>query len=188
MASPRSTADQTNVTVLLSGGIDSSACIAFYLRQNFTVEGIHVNYGQPAAEKEWQSALAIADHYDIKLSRLEVIGARPKDAGLIVGRNAFLAFTALSETTGKIIAMGIHAGVSYFDCGPTFVEKIQDLFNCYTDGKVCIATPFLKWSKLQIWEFCKQANVPTELTYSCERSNQPCGHCASCKDLEALRG
>jgi len=177
------------VWVLLSGGIDSSACVAFYIEQGFSVHGVFVDYGQAAAQREASAAEAIARHYRIPLARLVWSGLREKNAGLIYGRNAFLLVATLMELpddTGTL-ALGVHSGTEYLDCTPVFVRKMQSVLDTYTQGRVQIGTPFLKWTKLDIWTYCKSRGVPVELTYSCERGvDQPCGKCLSCLDLEVL--
>ena len=177
------------VRVLLSGGIDSSACVAFYLEQGFSVNGIFVDYGQIAAPREIEAARAIARHYNIPFSRLTWSGLHKKKAGFIRGRNAFLligALMELPEETG-ILALGIHAGTHYQDCSLPFVRKMQSIFDTYTQGKIQIGAPFLNWEKGDIWVYSKSQGVPMELTYSCERGqDQPCGLCLSCRDLEIL--
>ncbi len=38
--------ESKNALVLLSGGIDSSACLVFYLAQGFSISALFVDYGQ----------------------------------------------------------------------------------------------------------------------------------------------
>lgn len=178
------------VWVLISGGIDSSACLAFYLQHDFSVEGIFIDYGQSAALRESQAVKALSDHYGIPLRSLQLHGAKKKSKGLIYGRNVFLLFTALMEvgTSSGLIAIGIHSGSPYYDCSGDFLERVQPMFDAYTDGRIRPSAPFLEWSKREVWDFCHTAEVPINLTYSCELGEeQPCGKCLSCKDLEALR-
>lgn len=178
------------VRVLLSGGIDSSACVAFYLEQGFSVNGIFVDYGQIAAPREIEAARAIARHYNIPFSRLTWSGLHKKKAGFIRGRNAFLLVAALMELPedAGILALGIHLGTEYLDCTPPFVRNMQSIFDTYTGGMIQIGAPFLEWTKSDIWMYCKSQGVPLEITYSCERgTDQPCGICLSCRDLEVLR-
>ena len=178
-----------NCLVLLSGGIDSSACIDFYKRQKFKVSGLHINYGQSASAPESTASTAIAQYYNIPLKQLIISGSRKKEASEVLGRNAFFIFTALTELeiNAGIIVLGIHSGTPYFDCSPIFISKIQEIIDGQLSGSIKISTPFIKWSKQDIWYYCKKYHVPIELTYSCERGGiQPCGTCMSCKDLEAL--
>ena len=63
----------SSCVVLLSGGIDSAACLDFYRRQHFDVSGFHVKYGQAAAHREEAAARAIADHYQIPLTIVTLV-------------------------------------------------------------------------------------------------------------------
>jgi len=175
--------------VLLSGGIDSSACVSFYMDQGFSTEGVFIDYGQIALPREIRAAESIAEHYRIPLNKFKWSGGQQKKSGFICGRNAFLLFSSLMELPQEtgILAIGIHSGTTYQDCSMSFVRKMQGLFDAYTHGRVQIGTPFLKWLKGDIWHYSKSRGVPLTLTYSCERGeDQPCGHCLSCRDLEIL--
>jgi len=175
--------------VLLSGGIDSTACIEFYRSLNFYIKALFFEYGQLAAEPEKKASKLISQYYQIPLQVISCVGAYSKTPGVIDGRNAFLILGALLEfkELSGIIAVGIHSGTSYFDCSKEFIQTAQSIINGYTDGRIQIGTPFLEWTKPEIWKYCISRKVPLHLTYSCELgSNQPCGHCLSCGDLEAL--
>lgn len=177
------------MAVLLSGGVDSAACVAFYLKQRFSVSALFIDYGQIAARRERPAAAKIAKHFQIPLKLVRYSGLKQKQDGLIEGRNAFLAFTALMEMdrTELLLALGIHAGTKYYDCGLDFVRGLQSMMDGYTGGRVRLCAPFLHWNKNEIWEFCRESDVPLHLTYSCERGlSQPCGKCLSCRDMEAL--
>lgn len=182
-------ANTGNVWVLLSGGVDSTACVAFYLEHDFSVSGMFVDYGQGSAQREIKAAESIARHYDIPLSKLVWSGLREKKSGFICGRNAFLLIGTLMELPqdAGILSLGIHSGTVYLDCAQSFVSKMQSVFDIYTQGRIQIGTPFLKWTKGDIWTYSKSQGVPLELTYSCELgTDQPCGLCLSCRDLENL--
>jgi 7-cyano-7-deazaguanine synthase len=176
--------------VLLSGGMDSAACIEFYKKRADIVRAIHIDYGQVAAPRERRATLAVTRHYNVPLLILEWRGAHPKEAGEIVGRNAFLLTASMMEIKGSrgIVAMGLHAGKPYFDCSEEFLSLMQQVADGYSGGRIRISAPFIRWSKRDVWEYCKINNVPIDLTYSCERgADQPCGQCLSCRDTEALR-
>jgi len=176
--------------VLLSGGIDSTACLHFHQKQGFQTLGIFVDCGQPAVEFEREAVSAVSEHYGIAVEELTHRSCRKLSSGEITGRNAFLLFSALVHIGREpgLPASGIHAKTPYFDCSPDFVRITQRIFDGYCDGRVRISAPFLEWDKRQIWEYCLAEGVPLELTYSCERGlKQPCGDCLSCRDLEALR-
>ena len=175
--------------LLLSGGIDSTACLAFYLKEKFHVECLHISFGQPAAEHERAAAERVARHFDVPLTILCWSGSVDFTAGEIVGRNAFFFLGALIEIgeNSGTLAAGIHAGTPYFDCSQAFISSLQTVFDGYCDGRVRLAAPFIEWSKHQVFAFCESEEVPIDLTYSCEQgTNQPCGKCLSCRDRRAL--
>ncbi len=174
------------VVVLASGGIDSTACIWFYLSRGSSVEALFIDYGQRSAKKEEEAVRNVAAHFQIKLRvfRCQLGEFGP---GLVLGRNGFflnLALVAMG-TSFAIIAIGVHAGTSYFDCSQTFVREMQKLFDLQTDGLVQIGTPFIDWEKPAILHYCLVNGLPVDLTYSCENGQiQPCDCCLSCNDLK----
>jgi 7-cyano-7-deazaguanine synthase len=175
--------------VLLSGGIDSTACAHFMQQRTTTVRALFINYGQVSGPREERAAQDVAAYYDIPLQIVRCIGVERKSAGLIRGRNGFFVFLALMEARmdAGIIVSGIHDGTRYWDCGREFVESIQHVIDGYTGGKIRVSLPFLSWSKRDIWDFCQASKVPVNLTYSCEQGgDQPCEECDSCRDLKML--
>lgn len=175
--------------VLLSGGIDSSCCVAFYRQAGHEVTGVFVDYGQPVREPEERSATAIARHYAIPLHVIRLTRPSQISEGEIAGRNAFLVFAALlyQSLQSGLMALGIHAGSPYYDCSEHFIDHLNALLSGYSDGKVSVAAPFLEWSKKAVFDFCREAKVPVELTWSCEVGPLvPCGHCLSCEDRARL--
>lgn len=175
--------------VLLSGGIDSSACIQYYQENGFEVEGLFVDFGQLAVSRERKAVTRITKHYNIKSSVLTNKGFPPFRDGEIQGRNLFLVSSALMflKSRHAIIALGIHAGTNYIDCSELFVQKLNVILDMYSSGKTTLGAPFLSFTKAEIFEYSKIKGLPVELTYSCELGlQQPCGKCSSCKDLRTL--
>lgn len=175
--------------VLFSGGMDSTACIHYYLNQGFYVKGVFIDYGQIARKKEFHSANNIASYYRIELDYHEFCTSQTFSQGEIKGRNAFLVLATLlayPEFHG-IISLGIHSGVPYYDCSESFVKEIKKILDGYTGGEIILDVPFLKWDKRMIYIYCKDNNLPIHLTYSCENGgDEPCGICRSCLDRRAL--
>lgn len=181
--------ERATVTVLLSGGIDSSACAHFYLRRRLAVHPLFVDYGQPAAMAELESAKAICRFYRLNLRTISIAGMKIPPSGEITGRNLMLISCALvhGRSNANLIAIGIHSGTAYFDCGPAFARLCSKLLDGYADGGTQLAAPFLRMTKSQIWTYCEQSQVPLQLTWSCESSSKrACGNCLSCKDKESL--
>jgi len=177
------------VTILFSGGLDSTACIYYYISQGLNVRAIFIDYGQKACRKEYYSAVKIASHFNIKLSLNTFKSENEFKSSEIKGRNAFLVLAALiSDPLIKgIIALGIHSGTPYYDCTDLFVNDINRILQGYYDGKVILEAPFLHWNKRMIYNYSLDNNLPICLTYSCENGTDvPCGKCLSCLDRRAL--
>jgi len=180
-----------SVVILLSGGIDSTACISYYQTQGLTVRGLFVDYGQAPAASERKSASDVARHYGIALDCMVVTSETHFSDGEIPGRNAFLVFCALMNYPdfNGILSLGIHSGTPYYDCSKPFVLDTNRILAGYRVGMVTLDAPFLEWSKSMIYAYCRQEEVPVGLTYSCEKcSDKPCGTCRSCLDRGALDG
>ncbi|MBW4695412.1 MAG: 7-cyano-7-deazaguanine synthase [Lyngbya sp. HA4199-MV5] len=60
------------VTVLLSGRIDSTALVAFYLSRGIVVRGIHFDYGQPCFVGEQRAVQRIASHYKTPITTINL--------------------------------------------------------------------------------------------------------------------
>ncbi len=175
--------------VLLSGGIDSAACVRHYLDLDFEVNGLFVDYGQSARDNERQSAMRITAYYDITLDQASFPSTKQYGTGEIRGRNAFLILAAVLyyPRLKGIISLGIHSGTPYYDCSSQFIRDITPIIDAYTDGEARIDVPFLKWEKSAVYTYCREKNIPIHLTYSCEAGTiPPCGKCLSCKDREVL--
>jgi 7-cyano-7-deazaguanine synthase len=183
------TTGRARVCVLLSGGIDSTACVQFYQEVGCQVSAAYIDYGQKSCVRELYSSRRVAEHYNILLNEFVWTGRWKQKSGTIDGRNAFFIAGAIMEMSSlvDIIAFGIHSGTKYFDCSLPFYRMMERLTKEYTSGRVHIGAPFRLWSKKDIWDYCRQSGVPLDLTYSCEYGlNQPCGKCPSCKDLKLL--
>jgi 7-cyano-7-deazaguanine synthase len=178
-----------DVLLLLSGGLDSAACLAYYRASKRHVTSVFIDYEHPARRAEERAARLIAEHYGVPLSTFRMSHLYTA-SGEVMGRNALLVLAALSlwrRTGPSMIGLGIHAGTRYADCSPAFVENMQALVDIYASGMVMVDAPFLHWRKSEIYQYAVQNGVPLELAYSCEEgSSGPCGKCRSCRDLEAI--
>ncbi len=181
------------ITVLASGGLDSTACFSYYLAENYTVRALWIDYGHPAAPAEEQAVEQIAGYYQIPLQKVRVTGITwPKLGNELFeyrGRNLTLVSLALNTATIEpgLIALGIHLGTSFSDCSSTFSEQLNDLVIFMSDGLLRLDCPFLNWSKQQIFQFALSNAIPLEFTYSCERGLlPPCKECVKCRDIQAI--
>ncbi|MEP1035515.1 7-cyano-7-deazaguanine synthase [Ekhidna sp.] len=178
-----------SINILFSGGIDSAACINFYLNQSLDVKTTYIDFGQKSRDIEIKAAKAITNYYKVPLSIVKCEGIDSKSSGLIEGRNLFLISAALMLAKhSDFIAIGIHKGTKYPDCSEEFVKRANSVISIYFDSSVKLLAPFVSWSKNEIWDYCNLVKVPLDLTYSCELGlKQPCGKCESCADLKVFK-
>lgn len=178
-----------NATVLMNGGIDSAACAHLLAWQGNIIDAVFIDHSQAAAEAEGRAVREITTRIGANLTCYTVLGSEPFSAGELVGRNAFLIFTALFLTRARpgMLAMGIHGGTPYWDCSEGFAREMGRLVAEHTDGKVVFVAPFLTWSKSEVYEYFITTGIDVSVTYSCEAGTTPvCGRCASCRDRKAL--
>ena len=179
-----------DVLLLMSGGVDSTACAHFFKQRGDNVRGVFVDYGQSAAIAERRAVKRVTNHLGIPLSTLSFRASVEYGLGEVVGRNAFLVFASLmgiQPRTG-VISLGIHSGTSYYDCGPDFIEQLGDVVQSYSGGLLKLYCPFLLEPKSMVHQYAIFAGLPINLTYSCELGTVPsCGRCLSCKDRDALQ-
>ena len=184
-------ANENHIVILLSGGIDSSATIVACRDITEDVSTIFIDYGQPAADSEWEAARRIAAHYNVTIKRIELGFSLVDRSGEFFGRNT-LFILAAAGVTGKrplTVALGIHALTDYYDTTPLFVRHVERILNGYSDGEVSLKLPFLANTKPEVIEFAEDRAVPLHLTYSCERQNSPvCSECPSCHSRELFYG
>jgi 7-cyano-7-deazaguanine synthase len=176
---------QKLVTVLFSGGIDSTACVRFFMDRGYDVCGVFVNFGQAAVLSEARAVETLKVEFGIPVVVVRAESELSFGAGELVGRNAFLIFAAvlLGGCHDGLLAIGVHAGTPYYDCSPAFIDRANVLVGECTNGRVSVIAPFVQWSKDDVYSFFSTLNLPLSQTYSCEAgSTPPCRHCASCAD------
>lgn len=180
-------APSDGVLVLTSGGLDSSTLLAYLRSEGTPVAGLFVDFGQPAAASEQSAARFFCDALGATFLTIEYRGRCVK-AGELRGRNALLVHMALLEFPFRsgAIGIGIHAGTTYRDCSPPFVDLMQTSLDFHTGGSVGITSPFVAWTKADILALAVQLDLLVTRTYSCERANTPCDRCPSCSDRRAL--
>lgn len=162
------------VKLLLSGGIDSAACLAYYASRRSEIEALFVNYGQPQAEQERVAAANVADYFCVRLHQLTIVPSSVGN-GYVSGRNGMLVCLALTVFGDGpyLLAIGIHTGTSYADCTPAFEKAMQRVIDVYTGGRVRLDAPFLGWTKDDILSFAHSHDVPFDLTCSSNPEDVP---------------
>lgn len=181
------------ITVLTSGGLDSTTCLSYYLAGGYTVRALWIDYGQAAAFAEEKAVEQVIDYYQVPLQKVCIKGIIwPKLGGELLeyqGRNLTLVSLALNTAPVEpgIIALGIHQGTTFADCTIPFREKLDDLLFFLSNGRFRLDCPFISWSKQNIADYAFSKAVPLNLLYSCERGLlPPCKECVKCRDLQMI--
>ena len=149
--------------ILLSGGLDSTTCVAIAKDQGFELFGLTINYGQKHIF-ELESAKSIASYFDIKNHSIIDINLAqfggsaltssmnvPKNRNVsdmndipvtyVPARNTVFLSIALARAE-TINAFDIFIGVNaldysgYPDCRPAFISEFEKLANLATKNGV----------------------------------------------------
>ena len=193
------------VLVLLSGGVDSSTCLALAKEKyGDNVLALSMSYGQKHA-KELAAAQAIADYYHVELLHMDLskIFAHSK-CSLLQGSEESIPHASyaeqLKESKGEPVstyvpfrnglflsaAASIALEYEYPDCSVEFNESMNLAVYLGSGRKVRLVAPFVDKTKKDIVAEGLRLGVPYELTWSCyDGGEKPCHKCGTCIDREA---
>ena len=197
--------------VLLSGGIDSSACLAEAIRECGSATALIVDYGQRHA-KETEHALAIAQHLNAPVrlisaqgvigiggltdEHLEMPNASYADLPEGVSptyvpfRNGLFLSIAASIASADPEALAVYYGAhaedaendAYPDCSVQFIEAMRVAIEIGTYGQITLIAPWKEMTKTEVVTVGTAARIPWELTWSCYEGNEiHCGTCPTCR-------
>lgn len=200
--------------VLLSGGLDSTTCLAFAKDQGFEVHAISYDYGQ-RHRVELEKAANIAKAYGVKHtvltlpihafghSALTDTNIAVPDQGQSTGtipstyvpaRNTIFLSMALGLAE-VIESQDIFIGISsvdysgYPDCRPEYIHSFQTMANLATrfgvEGHgVTIHTPLMNLSKAQTIQLGHKLGVDYSLTVSCYQADAQGKACGRCESCD----
>ena len=199
-----------NAIVLLSGGLDSTTCLAYAKSKGYECFALSFNYGQRHST-ELNAAKKIAAKFGVKhiivdLPISQFGGSALTDKNVAVpeqnnnqddipvtyvpARNTiFLSFAlGWAETLN---ASDIFIGVSsvdysgYPDCRPEYIQAFQKLANLATkvgveEGNIHIQTPLISLSKADTIKLGMELGVDYQMTVSCYQANDQGHACGKC--------
>jgi len=198
-----------NAVVLLSGGLDSTTCLAIAKAQGFNVYALSFDYGQRSsselqAARTVAKAFAAVQHSVIPLglgalggsalTDLSVAVPEEESAGIpityVPARNTvFLSYAmALAEVVNaRTIFIGVNARdySGYPDCRPEFIEAFEKMANLATKAAIegaslKIEVPLMALSKAQIIAKGLELGVDYSLTVSCYQADEQGRACGRC--------
>jgi 7-cyano-7-deazaguanine synthase len=196
--------------VVLSGGLDSTTCMAIADAENDSLIAVSFDYGQ-RHRKELENAKHVADHYEAQhvvisfdarqwggsalTGDTELPKGREIDDSIPVtyvpARNTIFLSFALAVAEARD-AESIYIGVNaldysgYPDCRPEYIEAYQALANLAqkraVEGRpIKIKAPLVHMDKAEIITWAGELHAPLELSWSCyDGGPVPCGECDSC--------
>lgn len=183
--------------VLLSGGMDSSACAVLAQRTGEPTRAILVDYGQPHRDQELGRAQMLAMRIGMPWDVVPVSSAfgalRPRDMAAsptVTGRNAVLLALAASHGAAWFpgdVTVWIGAcaddAATFPDCRRPFLDAMGGAMSAALDRTVRIVAPFLDATKRQM---VANADGPTleamRQSWSCYRGGvTPCATCTPCR-------
>lgn len=206
-----SSAPDSPVGVLLSGGLDSSILLGYLLAQGFEVQPFYIRSGllwEPEELEATRSFLAaLAPHHRVcelvvlelplgdlytdhwSITGQDVPGATsPDEAVYLPGRNALLVVkTAVwCQLHGiRQLALGVLGTSPFADATAEFFEALQSALNCNQDGPIRLLHPFAGMDKAQVMKL--SGDLPLEYTFSCiaPQGGLHCGQCNKCVERQA---
>ncbi len=201
--------------VLLSGGIDSTTCLANACQVfKDSVKALIMSYGQRHL-KETAHAISICSHYGIKHQIVDakgVIGVGgltddtlempnasyadlPKGVSptYVPFRNGLFlsiaASIASADPEAVVVYYGAHAedaeNDAYPDCSIPFIRAIGRAIDIGTYGKLKLYAPLMIMTKAQIIVMGEYLKVPWRLTWSCYEGGLK--HCGTCPTCRSRR-
>jgi 7-cyano-7-deazaguanine synthase in queuosine biosynthesis len=180
--------------LLNSGGMDSF----FVAQRTQDLHHVFVDIGHAYAEKELQSAQAIADFFHGPMHHVKgaQIGHREHETGIIPYRNAELLLTAAQF--GSDLYMGVLKDEMNSDKSPEFFDAMTRVLDIshrpqyWSAGKThTINNPLMQYSKTELVRELWQGQCGRDATSSVWQAllgtvscyhgqHQHCGDCASC--------
>jgi len=181
---------RNNALILLSGGLDSTCLLPYYLDRGFDISCLWIDYNQPGKEYEERAVDFFCGSFNIDLIKQAIknkIVVKNKEKMEYLGRNLLLISLAVSifPFSHGLICTGIRHTPNYYDCGVQFILEISRLVENLSGGLILLDMPFFNYSKKSIFHFALGHEIDVSKTYSCLKGlPNGCGNCISCMERE----
>lgn len=196
--------------VLLSGGLDSTTCLAIAKSQGFDCYALSFNYGQ-RNNSELNAARKIAEHFGVTHKTVIIPIGEIKHSSLtdlnidvpefsesstipttyVPARNTIflsfaLAWAEVLNVTDIFIGSNSIDYPGYPDCRPEYISAFENMANLATksatqDGnKIKIHTPLIYLKKSEIIKLGSELKVDYSMTVSCYAADINGHACGKC--------
>ena len=190
--------------VLLSGGLDSAAALAWILelRETSKIDGpisaLFVSYGQKQVRPEHRAAVELTERWGVPLAQTTIDHPWPRNGDRYEGRNLALLNVAASmiEAPAGTLRTVVHGANlddhhDFPDCRPAFFEAAERALTLSLDQPVQLLAPWATVSKARIAHACSRllgarGADALSLSWSCYWPHaghgawEPCGKCTAC--------
>jgi 7-cyano-7-deazaguanine synthase len=196
--------------VLLSGGLDSTTCLAIARREGFDCHCLSVDYGQRhraelTAAAQVAVALGAREHRVVKLDLAQFGGSALTDQSIAVptdgvvpgipvtyvpARNTILLSLALAWAevlASRDIFVGVNAVdySGYPDCRPEYIAAFEAMANLATKAavegaKLSLHVPLISASKAEILRRGIALGIDYAMTVSCYQASDDGRACGVC--------
>lgn len=178
---------KSKAIVLLSGGMDSTTCLAWAVNHFHEVKAIGFNYGQKHLV-EINQAKAIAEIFGVDYKVFDIRGlmfgsslvdlnqstadVHKKDNNLpssfTAGRNLLFLTIAASfgyedETFELVTGICEADEAGYPDCREAFRVSAEKTISLATDKEFKIHAPLIKLSKAETWKMAHELSIPVSI-------------------------
>jgi 7-cyano-7-deazaguanine synthase len=198
-----------HAVVLLSGGLDSTAALCWAIQRYTDVRAFGIDYGQANRDAELTSARRACDTLGVPYVGIAVADAlRPQqpagilgeipapglacgiDRAFVPGRNALFATIAVAhactwwpDAFDIVIGACAEDQAGFPDCRPVVLAHLAFALTNACARLVAIKTPWADMAKQQILYAVQPDEKAFDLvrrSWSCYRSEGPCGTCGAC--------
>jgi 7-cyano-7-deazaguanine synthase len=196
--------------VLLSGGLDSTTCLAIARSEGYACYCLSVDYGQRhcaelLAAAQVATALGAREHRVLKLDLAQFGGSALTDQAIAVptggaasgipvtyvpARNTILLSLALAWAevlSSRDIFVGVNAVdySGYPDCRPEYITAFEAMANLATKAavegaKLILHAPLIKLSKAEILQRGIALGIDYAMTVSCYQASDDGRACGVC--------
>ena len=191
---------ETEVAILFSGGLESTALINHYKKLNYKIYLLYVKFGYTWEDAEFANANKIANFYNLQIDSIDysnLISVKQLghvntiNQNIIPLRNLSLIVLSTLKIYShniNILSFGLQGNSNYPDTSLEYIRKTEELIRQgLQNDKFKIALPFYGMSKDEIYG--NNRELPIQLVFSCTNpiGYSRCHKCYKCKILDSLK-
>jgi len=172
------------ITVLLSGGVDSTLCAILAHERGILQRCLFFDYGQQAVEHERRAARKLAGLFAVPLVEqslclpVSMMNEVPGGGPRVVPNRNFAFMTAAQCLGVKHVWYGAIGDdySDYADCRPEWIRETSESL------QMTIEAPLIHLSKRDVVLMARDRRLPLDTTWSCYSpiNGMPCDVCNSC--------